>query len=241
MSSVRINKFLALCGVTSRRGADALITQKRVMVNDQIVDQLGTLVDDERDIVKVDGAVVSVVQEKLYVLLHKPQKIITTLNDPFHRKTVADLLKNLKGRVYPVGRLDFDTDGVLLLTNDGDLAYRLTHPRYEIPKVYEALVQGSFRHESAHRIDRGIELEDGAVGRAKVRIGVRTEDTTLLRLTLTEGRKREVKQLCLAVGHPVLQLRRIKFAGLTVEGLQPGKWRLLSDTEVKDLKELVAQ
>ncbi|MBU8933420.1 MAG: rRNA pseudouridine synthase [candidate division Zixibacteria bacterium] len=239
MPSVRINKFLALCGVTSRRGADALIAQQRVVVNDCLVDKVGTIIDDECDVVKVDGTVVSPVREKVHVLLFKPREVVTTLDDPFHRRTVADYLRNLKVRVYPVGRLDYDTDGVLLLTNDGDLAHRLTHPRYEVPKVYEAQVRGYFEHDSAHLIGKGIPLEDGAIGRAKVRIGVRTDDTTRIRLTLTEGRKREVKQLCKAVGHRVLRLQRIKFAGLTVEGLQPGNWRHLSDDEVRQLKELV--
>ena len=127
----------------------------------------------------------------------------------------------------------------MLLTNDGDLAYRLTHPRYQVPKIYEAQVRGRFVMSAAERISRGIKLEDGATGRAEVQILGHTHNNTHIRLTLTEGRKREVKQLCKAVGHPVFKLRRVEFAGLTVKGLQPGNWRHLSDTEVRQLKELV--
>lgn len=239
MSSVRINKYLSRCGVTSRRGADSLISQKRVVVNGEVVEKAGVIIDDQSDIVKVDGAVVSPIQEKLYILLYKPRRVMTTLHDPFRRKTVAHFLKNLKHRAYPVGRLDYDTDGVLLLTNDGDLAYRLTHPRYKVPKVYEAQVQGRFLQISAERIGKGIKLEDGAIGRAKVQIMDYGHNYTRIKLTLTEGRKREVKQLCKAVGNRVLKLRRVEFAKLTVKGLQPGNWRELSSVEVQRLKKLV--
>ncbi|HDL02063.1 MAG TPA: rRNA pseudouridine synthase, partial [candidate division Zixibacteria bacterium] len=143
-SIVRINKYLSLCGVTSRRGADNLISEKRVTINDITVEQLGQSVDMENDIVKVDGTIVEVVEQKVYVLFNKPQNVMTTLHDPFRRKTVLDFLKDLPVRVYPVGRLDYDTEGVLLLTNDEDMAYQLTHPKFQIEKIYDVKVAGHF-------------------------------------------------------------------------------------------------
>ena len=164
---------------------------------------------------------------------------MTTLRDPFERKTITHYLGQLPIRVYPVGRLDYDTEGVLLLTNDGDLAYRLAHPKFQVEKVYEARVEGEFTKEAAYKIEAGIELEDGAIGHGKVRILSFQGNVSKIRLVLTEGRKREVKQLCKAVGHPVIQLRRKRFATITRVGLKLGKWRYLSDEEVSELKELV--
>lgn len=236
---IRINKYLSICGVTSRRGADALIAQKRVIVNDKAVEKLGTIIDEENDVVKVDGTIVTPASEKLCILLYKPKRVMTTLHDPFNRKTVANFIKNLPERVYPVGRLDYDTDGVILLTNDGDLAYRLTHPKFQVKKIYEATVAGKFTEADCRKIYDGIKLEDGAIGKATVKILRYTGQDSLVRLVLTEGRKREVKQLCKSVGHPVIELKRVEFAGLTLQGLQPGNWRHLSDREWKRLELLV--
>lgn len=236
---IRLNKYLSLCGVTSRRGAEALILEGRVTVNDKTVDKLGTVIDEVSDEVRVDGAQVTPVEQQVYVVLNKPSQVMTTLDDPFNRKTILHYLRDLEWRVYPVGRLDFDTTGVLLLTNDGDLAYRLAHPRYGVRKIYDVRVAGDFTSESTKRIERGIKLEDGAMGRGQVRIVSRSKGTTRIRMTLTEGRKREVKQLCKAVGHPVVQLRRLEFAGITARGLRLGKWRHLTGKEVRDLRELV--
>jgi 23S rRNA pseudouridine2605 synthase len=236
---VRINKFLSLCGVTSRRGAEALIEERLVTVNDITVDKVGTIINEESDIVKVEGVEVRPVREKVYVLLNKPPNVMTTLSDPFKRKTVINFLKKLQHRVYPVGRLDYDTEGVLLLTNDGDLAYRLAHPKYQVPKVYEALVEGEFRKEDCAKIQAGIKLEDGAIGKARVDILGFLRGASRIRLTLFEGRKREVKQLCKAVGHPVERLRRVEFAGITTRNLKPGDWRFLFPSELSRLMEMV--
>ena len=164
---------------------------------------------------------------------------MTTLHDPFGRKTVANFVKNVSERVYPVGRLDYDTEGVLLLTNDGDLAYRLAHPKYQVKKIYEARVEGKFIEEACNRIYKGIQLEDGAIGKGTVRILRYMGKNSLIRITLTEGRKREVKQLCKSVGHPVQELKRVEFAGLDLKGLQPGNWRHLSNHEWNSLNLLV--
>ncbi len=236
---IRLSKYLSLCGVTSRRGAEALVSEERVTLNDTTVDKIGTIVDESSDVVKVDGTVVAPVAEKVYIVKNKPRKVMTTLHDPFKRKTVRHYLKDLEHRVYPVGRLDFDTEGVLLLCNDGDLTFRLTHPKYQVEKVYEAILTGHFKRENSMRIQQGVRLEDGAIGRARADILGYGKKTTRLKLTLTEGRKREVKQLCKAVGYPVQQLRRVEFGRITARGLRPGAWRHLTTAEVSRLKSLV--
>lgn len=239
MAQIRINKYLSMCGVSSRRGAEKLIAENRVTLNNTVLDKLGTLIDPETDEVKVDGVEVSLVEEKVYVALNKPRMTMTTLFDPFRRRTVLHHLKSLKHRVYPVGRLDYDAEGLLILTNDGDLAYRLAHPRYKVPKVYEVRVRGSFTKDDGDKIAKGIRLEDGAIGRGDVSILGFVGKTTRIRITLTEGRKREVKQLCKSVGHPVEHLKRVEFAGLTVRELRPGQWRMLNAREISRLKSMV--
>ncbi len=237
---IRINKYLSICGVTSRRGAETLIADGKVTLNNKTIEQQGVLIDETKDVVRVNGTVVTPVDEKVYLVFNKPSGVMTTLFDPFKRKTVASYLKDFRCRVYPVGRLDFDTNGVLLLTNDGDLAYRLTHPKYQVKRVYETKVKGKFLKESALLIQKGIKLEDGAIGKAvKVDILQVSSRWSRLRIVLTEGRKREVKQLCKNVGHAVLRLTRVDFAGINVRGMLSGSYRVLSDQEVKNLKKLV--
>lgn len=237
---IRINKYLSMCGVTSRRGADALIDDRQVTVNDITVEKPGALVDESTDIVKVGGIEVRPVEKSVYVVLRKPQNVLTTLHDPFKRKTVRNLLKDLEDRVYPVGRLDFDAEGVLILTNDGDLAYRLSHPKYQVRRVYEVVVKGRFKAEAGDRMRKGIKLDDGKIGHAEQVSALETNTvSSRLRLVMIEGRKREVKQLCRKVGHPVERLVRIDFGGITFKGLKPGKWRLLTPSEISRLKRLV--
>jgi 23S rRNA pseudouridine2605 synthase len=235
---VRINKYLSICGVSSRRGAEKLIDEKRVTVNGRTA-MIGELIDETTDVVLVDGTEIKPTETQVYVVLNKPARVMTTLHDPFKRKTVRQLLKALKTRVYPVGRLDYDTEGVLLMTNDGELAYRLTHPKFQVPRLYEARVKGKFLEKDATQIAAGIKLEDGAKGHARVRVLRQNETTSTIRLVLTEGRKREVKQLCKSVGHPVLSLTRLEFGGITCRGIESGKWRELTKAEVKNLKGLV--
>ena len=237
-NQVRINKYLSICGVSSRRGAEKLIEQERVTINGHAA-KLGELVDPTADTVLVDGTEITPAEIQVYVVLNKPASVMTTLHDPFKRKTVRQLLKKLKMRVYPVGRLDFDTEGVLLMTNDGELAYRLTHPKYQVPRLYEALVKGKFTEKDADSIAAGIKLEDGAKGHARVRILHQDEKSSIIRLVLREGRKREVKQLCKSVGHEVVHLNRLEFGGITCRGLESGKWRELTKAEVNNLKGLV--
>lgn len=239
MATTRINKYLSMCGVTSRRGADKLIEQGKVTINDQTVQKPGVLVDSQNDVVRVDGTEVRPVETKLYVLLNKPRMVMTTLHDPFRRRTVLHFLKDVPERVYPVGRLDYDTEGVLLLTNDGELAFRLAHPRYQVPKQYQARVKGRFSQGAASKMKDGIKLPDGATGHAEV-IHIQQDGyESVVRLILREGRKREVKELFKALGYPVLRLKRQEFAGLTAASLKKGRWRYLTPEETRRLKELV--
>ena len=228
---MRLNAWLARAGVASRRGADALIKAGRVTVDGE-PGELNTFVGadavvllDERPLAK---------QKLAYVLLHKPGGTVTTARDPQGRPTVVELVQH-QARVVPVGRLDTNTTGAILLTNDGELAHRLAHPRYEIDKVYEAQVEGEPSDETLRLLEQGVELEDGTTAPAQARrVGPRHVE-----LTIHEGRTHQVKRMLAAVGHPVTRLHRSRYAGLTVAGLDPGRWRELTPAEVEDLKRIV--
>jgi 23S rRNA pseudouridine2605 synthase len=225
---MRLNAYLARAGVASRRGADELIKAGRVTVNGK-PGQLNTFVEP-RDRVQVNGHPVEP-QPLAYVLLHKPAGVVTTAHDPEGRRTVVDLIENAS-RVVPVGRLDADTTGALLLTNDGELAHRLAHPRYEIEKVYEAEVEGEPSDEILELLRTGIELDDGPTAPA----GARRLGPNRVELSLHEGRKHQVKRMLAAVGHPVTSLHRTRYAGLTLKGLGPGESRELTGAEVTQLR-----
>jgi pseudouridine synthase len=229
---MRLNAYLARAGVASRRRADELVAAGRVRVNGD-VGQLNTVVG-HRDVVEVDGRRVDL-QRLAYVLLHKPAGVLTTARDPRGRPTVVELL-SVDARVVPVGRLDADTTGALLLTNDGPLAHRLAHPRYGVPKVYETVVEGSPGREVLQALREGVDLEDGRTAPARVRVLSKETGSTTLELTLHEGRKHQVKRMCAAVGHPVVRLHRSRYAGLGLEGLEPGDWRELDTDEVVALR-----
>ncbi|HEV2901857.1 MAG TPA: pseudouridine synthase [Gaiellaceae bacterium] len=225
---MRLNAFLARAGVASRRKADELIKAGRVTVNGQ-AGQLNTFVEPA-DRVEVDGEPVAP-QRLAYVLLHKPAGVVTTASDPQGRLTVVDLVRH-ESRVVPVGRLDADTTGVLLLTNDGDLAHRLAHPKYQVEKVYEADVEGEPDDAALRRLAEGVELEDGPTAPAKVRhLG-----PSRIELAIHEGRNRQVRRMLEAVGHPVRRLHRSRYAGLTTDGLEPGRSRELTADEVAALR-----
>lgn len=232
---MRLNAYLARAGVASRRRADELIAAGRVLVNGE-PGQLNTIVGS-RDVVDVDGRRVEP-QRLAYVLLNKPAGVVTTARDPQGRPTVVGLVSH-SARVVPVGRLDADTTGVLLLTNDGPLAHRLAHPRYGVPKVYEAEVEGLPDREALRRLREGVELEDGRTAPAGARVLRRRAGSALLELTLHEGRKHQVKRMCAAVGHPVRRLHRSGYAGLGVQDLGLGEWRELDADEVASLRRQV--
>jgi len=227
---VRLNAYLARAGIASRRGADELIKAGRVTVNGE-PGQLNTFVE-RRDRVEVDGEPVSA-QELTYVLLHKPAGTVTTARDPQGRPTVVELV-DVPERVVPVGRLDADTTGALLLTNDGPLAHRLAHPRYGVEKVYEAEVEGEPGEAALRRLAEGVELDDGRTAPARARLLA----PSTIELTLHEGRKHQVKRMCDAVDHPVRRLHRSRYAGLELGELRSGSWRELTRREVERLKKL---
>jgi len=228
MARVRLNAYLARAGVASRRGADELIKAGRVTVNGE-PGRLNTFVGPA-DEVELDGRLVKA-QPLAYVLLHKPAGTVTTARDPQRRPTVVALVDH-PAWVVPVGRLDADTTGALLLTNDGQLAHRLAHPRYGVEKVYEAQVDGEPQDDALERLRGGIDLDDGPTAPAEARrLG-----PSRVELTLHEGRKHQVKRMLEAVGHPVIRLHRSRYAGLTLEGLEPGAWRELEPSEVDQLR-----
>lgn len=231
----RLQKYLAACGVASRRAAETLIEAGRVTVNGDVA-QLGCKVDPAADTILFDGRPVGT-ESMAYILLNKPPDTVTTVKDTHDRKTVMDCLQGVSERVYPVGRLDMDVGGVLLFTNDGELANRLIHPSYRIPKVYLAWVWGRVGEEALERLESGVELDDGMTAPAKARVIRHTPKQSQVRLQIHEGKKREVKRMCKAVGHPVVSLTRIAFCGIRVADLKPGEWRYLTDDEVAMLRE----
>ncbi|HEY7537496.1 MAG TPA: pseudouridine synthase [Gaiellaceae bacterium] len=229
---MRLNAWLARAGVASRRGADELIKAGRVTVNGE-PGQLNTFVGS-RDHVALDGRLLER-QQLAYVLLYKPAGVVTTARDPQGRPTVVSLIDH-PSRVVPVGRLDADTTGVLLLTNDGELAHRLAHPRYEVEKVYVADVEGDPGEDALRRLEQGVELEDGLTAPAHARrLG-----PGRVELAVHEGRKHQVKRMLAAVGHPVTRLHRSRYGPLDADGLAPGEWRELTASEVAALRQLAA-
>ena len=235
--TMRLQKFMAACGVASRRGSEAIIASGRVTVNGDPA-SVGMSIDPDTDTVCLDGRPLG--EERLvYLLLNKPPDVVTSVKDTHGRGTVLDCIHPPQGRVFPVGRLDMEVTGALLLTNDGELAYRLTHPRFGAEKVYLARVEGRMCPDTARRLEAGVELEDGKTAPCRVTIVKEDARTTLVRLVLHEGRKRQVKRMCAEVGHPVRDLRRVSFGGIDVKGLDPGAWRHLTPNEVQQLKRLV--
>jgi 23S rRNA pseudouridine2605 synthase len=236
MPKLRLNKVLAQAGLTSRRGAERLITEGRVAINGVVTRELATLADPDVDLVTVDGTPLPRSETLRYLLLHKPRGYVTTVRDPQGRPVVTDLVPG-DVRLYPVGRLDADVEGALLLTNDGTLTHRLLHPRYAVPRVYEAQVEGVVRAGDLPRWRRGVALEDGpAVPLAIEVLGRGDGNTTRMQLTFAEGRKHEVKRFCDALGHRVLRLRRLAFGPIALGHLRPGQWRTLTPREVAQLR-----
>ncbi len=234
----RLSKILAEAGLASRRGSERLIADGRVTVNGQTVTTQGVTADPERDVVVVDGRPIPASEPKRYVLLNKPRGYLTTRSDPRGRPVVLDLVKHERARLFPVGRLDFDAEGLLLLTNDGALAQRLLHPRFGIERVYEAEVEGQVTAADLPRWERGVALPDGPAKPRRVRLLRRTSDTTWLSLAFAEGRYREVKRFCRALGHRVVRLRRVRFGPLQLGTLAPGVARPLTREEIARLSAL---
>jgi len=239
MQAERLQKILSEAGITSRRKAEKLILQGRVSVNGRVVSELGTKAVLGKDEICVDGKAIKPETEKVVVALFKPRNCVTTLHDPQGRPTVAELVKSISVRVYPVGRLDFDAEGLLLMTNDGELAHRLQHPRYKVPKTYLVKIRGHPLEEALAQLQQGISLEDGITAPAELHVLEDDHEATWLSLTLREGRNHQVKRMCAAVGCPVLKLRRTQIGPIDLGNLRPGRSRRLNAREVRALREAV--
>ncbi|PKN64572.1 MAG: pseudouridine synthase [Deltaproteobacteria bacterium HGW-Deltaproteobacteria-15] len=237
--SLRLNRILSLAGAASRRKADELIQAGRVTVNGKQVREPGTRAVWGEDNIKLDGRDVRKPSERIYILLNKPFGVVSSLRDPEKRPVVSDLVKGVGERVYPVGRLDFDTMGLLILTNDGDLAHRLAHPRYHVPRTYKVTVEGSISNESLDSLRKGVVLEDGFSGPSKVTSIQRSAGRSMIRMTITRGRSRMVRRMVEAAGHKVIHLLRTGFGSLELGNLKVGAYRFLETDEVESLKRLV--
>lgn len=237
---MRINKYIALCGVASRRKAEELILAGKVKVNDNIVKELSYQVDEENDVVKVDDKIIKEENKLVYILLNKPEGYITTVKDQFDRESVLDLVTDIKERVYPIGRLDYETSGLLLLTNDGDLTYKLTHPKHEVDKTYVARVKGKLTPDEIKMFKSGLKIEDYVTAPAKLKV-IRYDEKTnvsLLEIKIYEGKNRQVRKMCKAINHPVLRLKRTAMGKIRIGECEIGKYRYLTEDEVKYLKSI---
>lgn len=235
MESERLQKYIARCGITSRRKAEELILAGHVKVNGTKVTELGTKVDPDKDIVTVDNKRISEINTYIYIKLYKPEGYVTTVKDQFDRKTVLDLI-DIKERIYPIGRLDYNTSGLLLLTNDGELANKLMHPKYHIYKTYIAETEGRISEESIHKLRNGVAIENYRTAPAKVNLLKCKDNKSLVQISIYEGKNRQVRKMFDAIGHNVIKLKRISFGEINLGDLKTGSWKNLSNEEIKFLK-----
>ncbi len=234
MELERLQKFLAEAGIASRRKSEELILQGKICVNDKVVKELGIKIDPSKDKVTYNGQIVEKQDEKVYILLNKPIGYVTTAKDQFNRDSVLDLVKTNK-RLVPVGRLDMYTSGALILTNDGEFVYKVTHPKHEIEKTYTVTIIGIVKNEEVEQLRSGVEIEDYITKPAKVKI-LRTDEEknqSRLEITIHEGKNRQVRKMCEVINHKVLALHRSKIAGIEVKDIEIGKWRYLTKKEVE--------
>lgn len=234
-STQRLHKVLAHAGVASRRAAEDLILQGRVQVNGRVVTELGTKVNPKRDQIRVDGQRIEVSAQPVYVLLHKPKGVLSTMDDSRGRKCLGDLI-SVPERLYPVGRLDANSQGLVLLTDDGDLAHLLTHPRYEHEKEYRVLVNGVPSEKTLEAWRRGVLLDDKPTAPAQIEILSKDRHGAYLRVTMREGRKRQIRRVAALLGHPVRELTRVRLGPLKLDALEAGQWRYLTPKEVSELE-----
>ncbi|MBP3336887.1 MAG: rRNA pseudouridine synthase [Clostridia bacterium] len=229
---IRLQKYISMCGVASRRAAEALILEGKVKVGKTVVTELGTKVDPDNAKVFVDGKPISIVNKKYYIALNKPSGYVTTVSDQFDRRTVIELVGDLNERLYPVGRLDYDSEGLLFLTNDGDFMQQVTHPSKQINKTYKAVVMGHPDPLEIAKLRQGILLDGKKTSPALVQITKTLENTSELTITISEGRNRQVRRMCEEIGHEVLKLTRTSIGGVKLGHLPRGKWRHLTDSEL---------
>lgn len=235
MEEERLQKYIARCGISSRRKAEDLILNGCVKVNGVVVTELGTKINPEKDVVFVDNKKISETEGFIYIKLYKPEGYVTTVKDQFGRKTVIDLI-NITERIYPIGRLDYNTSGLLLLTNDGDLANKLMHPKYHIYKTYIAEVEGRISDEAVMRLKSGVKIEDYKTAPARVDIVKISVNSSIVQVSIYEGKNRQVRKMLDAVGHTVRTLKRISFGKINLGDLKPGAWVHLNEEEIKFLK-----
>ena len=234
MEEVRLQKFIADCGITSRRKAEELILQGKIKVNGKVVTELGTKINPQKDVVLYNNKQIQNDNKYVYILLNKPIGYVTTVKDQFSRNSVLDLVK-VKERIVPVGRLDMYTSGALILTNDGDFVYQVTHPKHEIDKTYTVTIKGIVTEQDVELLKKGVKIEEYVTKPAKVKI-LKTDlekNSSRLEITIHEGKNRQIRKMCEAVGYPVLALHRSKISGVDVKDLPLGKWRFLSKQEVE--------
>ncbi len=237
---MRINKYIASCGIASRRKAEELILENRVKVNGKVINELSLKIDEKKDKVEVDGKIIGLEEELVYIMLNKPEGYVTTVKDQFDRKSVVDLVKDVKVRVYPIGRLDYETSGLLLLTNDGDLTYKLTHPKHEVDKTYVATVKGIPNKSEIENFEKGLYIEDYKTSPAKIKIVKKNieKNYAVCEIKIHEGRNRQVRKMCKAINHPVMNLRRKAMGKIILRDVEIGKYRHLTKDEVEYLKKL---
>ncbi len=233
----RLQKFMASCGVASRRKCEEIITGGRVKVNDLMVTELGHKVDPEKDIVQVDNKIINIEENKVYIALNKPEGIVSTVKDEKERKTILDLVK-VKERIYPIGRLDYDTCGLIILTNDGDIYNKVIHPRQAINKVYLAILEGCPNEEEISKFCNGIDIEGYTTAKADLQINKRVGFNCRATITIHEGKNRQIRKMCDAIGHPVIALKRVSVGNILLGDMEKGSWRNLTEDEIKYLKNL---
>jgi pseudouridine synthase len=231
----RLQKIIAAAGIASRRQAEALIRGGRVCVNNEVITELGAKADASKDEIRVDGKRISAEKTKYYIALHKPAGYVTTMRDPQGRSTVMDLIKGVPERIYPVGRLDYHSKGLLLLTNDGDFAQKVQHPRFEQPKAYRVKIQGHLSKEDLKRLSKGVALSDGVFKPENLKVEKINDQSCWLCLTIKEGRNREIRRGLGAIGHRVSSLIRYSIGNITLNGLKEGEWRHLTSAEIRRL------
>lgn len=237
---MRINKYIASCGIASRRKAEELILENRVKVNGKIINELSFQINEDKDKVEVDGKLIGLEEKLVYIMLNKPEGYVTTVKDQFDRKSVIDLVKDVGARVYPIGRLDYETSGLLLLTNDGDLTYKLTHPKHEVDKTYIATVKGIPTQSEITNFEKGLYIEDYKTAPAKIKI-VKTnieKNYAVCEIKIHEGRNRQVRKMCKEINHPVMNLRRTAMGKIVLKDVEVGKYRYLTNDEINYLKKL---
>ncbi len=235
MEEIRLQKFLANCGICSRRNAEKLILDGKISVNGRVITELGTKINPQNDIVVYNGEEVKLDNRHIYVLLNKPVGYVTTVKEQFGRPTVIDLVKGVDAKLLPVGRLDMYTSGALILTNDGDFIFKVTHPKNEVEKTYNATVKGIVKKEDVVKLENGVEIDDYISGKAKVKILKIDEQKNISRIQITihEGKNREVRKMCDAIGKSVIALHRCKIGNIDVKDLKIGQWRYLNSDEVR--------